>query len=64
MFQKYYQLLTKITPLFSNNQFFITDATGDYKNATFIDGTGKQVPYTIAHKIVSDAYEKLLNQNS
>lgn len=36
-------------PLFPNEQVFITDATGDYKNATFIDGNGKQVPYATAH---------------
>ena len=47
-------------PLFPNDQVFITDATGDYKNATFIDGNGKQVPYATAHKIVSDAYRCLL----
>lgn len=51
-------------PLFPNEQVFITDATGDYNNATFIDGTGKQVSYATAHKIVSDAYEKLLNLNT
>ncbi len=51
-------------PLFPDNQVFITNATGNYKNATFIDGTGKQVSYDTAHKIVNDAYEKLLNHNS
>jgi len=51
-------------PSFPNDQVFITKATENYKDATFIDGNGQQVTYDEAKKIVSEAYEKRLNQNS